>query len=122
LADMKGWTVGTLAGLRYPLLEPAFQTRRLKRDVSSNEDELLDKLRHGQVQAVALERGRAQYWNERVEGSRCQPSESAGSLPVMLRLHPQRRDLLPKLNQAIQALNSQGKLKPLFAFRGGGAP
>ncbi|QEL57664.1 substrate-binding periplasmic protein [Chromobacterium paludis] len=116
LAEMKGWTVGTLAGMHYPLLEPAFQSQRIKRDVSTSEDELLDKLRLGQVQAVALERGRAWYWNHRIEGSRCQLSESAGRLPVMLRLHPQYRDLLPRLNQAIQTLNSQGKLKPLFAL------
>ncbi|MEN3030951.1 transporter substrate-binding domain-containing protein [Chromobacterium amazonense] len=122
LADMKGWTVGTLAGQQYPLLEPAFQAQRLKRDVSSNEDELLDKLRQGQVQAAALERGRALYWNRRAEGSLCQLSESAGSLPVMLRLHPQYRELLPRFNQAIQTLNNQGKLKPLFILRGSIAP
>ncbi|OHX13776.1 transporter substrate-binding domain-containing protein [Chromobacterium sphagni] len=113
----KGWTVGTLAGQSYPLLEPAFQSRRLRRDLSGNEEELLDKLREGRVQAVVLERGRAQYWSRQTEGRRCLPGESAGSVPVMLRLHPQYRGLLPRLNQAIQTLNSQGKLKPLFGAK-----
>ncbi|MGC0154909.1 substrate-binding periplasmic protein [Chromobacterium vaccinii] len=117
LADMKGWTIGMLAGQQYPLLAPALQSQRLKRDTSANEEELLDKLRRGQVQAVVLERGRAQYWNRRPEGSRCLPGDSVGSLPVMLRLHPQHRELLPRLNQAIQALVGQGRLRPLFAGR-----
>ena len=116
-AELKSGTVGTLSGQQYPLLEPAFQSQRLRRDVSGNEEELLDKLREGRVQAVVLERGRARYWSRQTEGRRCQPGESAGSLPVMLRLHPQYRELLPKLNRAIQTLNGQGKLKPLFAAK-----
>ncbi|AXE30413.1 hypothetical protein DK842_11195 [Chromobacterium phragmitis] len=115
LAGLKSGTIGTLLGQRYPSLEPSFRSRKLLRDWSANEDEMLDKLRQGLVQAVVLERRRAQYWSQRDEGGRCQPGESVGSQPVALRLHPQYRELLPRLNQAIQQLNEQGRLRPLFA-------
>ncbi|MFB0826543.1 substrate-binding periplasmic protein [Chromobacterium violaceum] len=115
LSSLKGGTIGTLLGQRYPSLEAAFGSRKLLRDGSANEDEMLDKLRQGRVQAVVLERRRAQYWSRRDEGGRCLPGESVGSLPVSLRLHPQYRELLPRLNQAIQQLNEQGRLRPLFA-------
>ncbi|SUX29914.1 substrate-binding periplasmic protein [Chromobacterium vaccinii] len=115
LASLKGGTIGTLLGQRFPSLESAFASRKLLRDGSANEDEMLDKLRQGRVQAVVLERRRAQYWSRRDEGGRCLPGESLGSLPVALRLHPRYRDLLPGLNQAIQQLHDQGRLRPLFA-------
>ncbi|MTD33350.1 hypothetical protein [Paludibacterium denitrificans] len=38
----------------------------------------------------------------------------AGSSPVMLRIHPQFRQLVPVLNRAIRQLNAEGRLKAIF--------
>ena len=37
--------------------------------------------------------------------------DAVGSVPVMLRLHPQYRQLLPQLDKAIQQLQDNGKLR-----------
>ncbi|UTH76517.1 transporter substrate-binding domain-containing protein [Chromobacterium sp. IIBBL 290-4] len=113
-ADLKGKRIGLLAAQRLPQLEPVFQSQRLTADVAGNEEELLDRLRQGRIQAVVLEQSRAGYWARPAMGGRCQPGAMVASLPVMLRVHPQHRDLVPRLNQAIQNLSIQGKFKSLF--------
>ncbi|OWY39018.1 hypothetical protein CEK28_09005 [Xenophilus sp. AP218F] len=112
--EARNGRLGVPAGLRYPQLDSLFLSRQWQRQDAADEAELLDQLRLGKVQAVVLERGRAEYWSGAAASVGCQPGESAGSVPVMLRLHPQYRGLLPRLNQAIQALGNQGKLRPLF--------
>lgn len=112
--ELRGLTIGTLSGQRFPSLDAAFTSGAIKRDVSANQGELLNRLRLGKTDAVIMDRHQVMYLQQQTGPHRCEPGETVGSTPVMLRLHPQYRQLLPVLNKAIQQLNAEGKLRLIY--------
>lgn len=113
-ADLKGWIVGTLHGQRYPEFDAAFSSGLLRRDDAMTENELISKLRLGRNNVAILDRHQAEWLSHQPADRRCEPGAGAGSSPVMLRIHPQFRQLVPVLNRAIRQLNAEGRLKAIF--------
>ncbi|WP_374424283.1 substrate-binding periplasmic protein [Chromobacterium sp.] len=111
-AGLSGLSVGVLQGRVYPALEPGFASGQLKRMEAASEYDLLGGLRQGRMQAIVLsQRQLDTLLSHSPEAPPCVPGESVGSVPVMLRLHPQYRQLLPQLDKAIQQLQDSGKLR-----------
>ncbi|OQS35989.1 hypothetical protein B0T40_11620 [Chromobacterium haemolyticum] len=111
-ASLNGLSLGVLQGRTYPVLEPGFASGQLKRVEAASESDLLSGLRQGSMQAIVLsQRQLDALLNRAPEAQPCAAGDAVGSVPVMLRLHPQYRQLLPQLDKAIQQLQDNGKLR-----------
>lgn len=111
-ASLSGLSVGVLQGRLYPALEPGFAGGQLKRVEAASESDLLGGLRQGRMQAIVLSQRQLDALLSRApEAPACVAGDGVGSVPVMLRLHPQYRQLLPQLDKAILQLQDSGKLR-----------
>jgi len=114
LDELNGQLVGLLQGQPLAAFEPEFSHHAIHYEMSSSENEVLNKLRLGRVHAVVLEHHQIERLATQPDELRCEPGVLISSQPVMLRLHPQYRQWLNPLNRAISQLHASGKLKTIF--------
>ncbi|WP_293765708.1 ABC transporter substrate-binding protein [uncultured Aquitalea sp.] len=114
LADLRGQPVGVLQGQPVQVFAAEFKRHDVRAEVSQSEAEMLNKLRIGRLPAVVLEKRQLEHQAALPPDSRCEPGAVVSVQQVMLRLHPQHRQLLPAINKAIAQLTANGRLKAIF--------
>lgn len=107
-------TIGTVRGFSYPTLETQIDQGWLKRYDMVDESRLLIAIIDGRLEQAAVSLPFAEIWmNNNARQKDYEFGEIIEKQPVMMRLHPTARSLLPRMNKAIEQLVKSGKMKEL---------
>ncbi|MDM8536574.1 transporter substrate-binding domain-containing protein [Desulfobacterales bacterium HSG17] len=115
-SDLKGKTVGLIRGYIYPTFTKAFANREIIRKDSVTEIHLLRKLEVGRIDQVFINKVTAQYWMKKTPAYKnLEIGDEISSLDVMLRLHPNKKGVLDRLNKALKHLVESGEIDRIYA-------
>ena len=100
--DLSGKTLGLVRGYAYPDLREMFDLGTVHRADALNETQLMAMLAGGRIDQILINKAVAQYtirevpkYGELVLG------DVLGAFDVSMRVHPSKKALLPKLDEAI---------------------
>lgn len=117
--DLSGKTLGLVRGYGYPDLREMFANGTLHRADALNETQLLAMLAGGRMDQILINKAVAQYnirevprYSEFVLG------DVLGSFDVSMRVHPSKKALLPKLDDAIVGMKRSGAITRIYAKYG----
>lgn len=117
--DLSGKTLGLVRGYSYPDLREMIANGTLHRADALNETQLLAMLAGGRMDQILVNKAVAQYtireipkYNEFVLG------DVLGSFDVSMRVHPSKKALLPRLDEAIVAMKRSGAITRIYAKYG----
>ncbi|TIH20265.1 ABC transporter substrate-binding protein [Marinifilum sp. JC120] len=110
-----GKTLGTVAGYTYPVFGPYFADGRIKEHQLKNENKLIQMLIAGRLHQAIMNKDFALYRikTEQLK-NQLAVSRPCNSVPMMIRVHPSRKDALPKLNKAIKKLLDDGTISKIY--------
>ena len=110
--DFEGKTIGCNLGFYYGEgFNEAFEQKRIIRDDAAGSELCLRKLQAGRVDAVILDRLEAGYVMRKIGAD---PDAFAVAYtfrhvsPLSLRLHTSKKNLIPRLNDAIRSMSADG--------------
>lgn len=117
--DLSGRTIGLVRGYTYPDLRELFDSGAVHRSDAVSETQLLAMLAAGRMDQILINKAVAQYnmllvprYREFVLG------DVLGSFDVSMRVHPSKKALLPKLDDAILTLKRSGAIARIYAKYG----
>ncbi|WP_165840065.1 substrate-binding periplasmic protein [Motiliproteus coralliicola] len=114
--SLKGRSVGTIRGYTYPGFTTSLRQGEIERIDVTDEPQLLRLLDSGRINQVFVDRVVQRYWaQQHPRFYRYPTSRTLNRVDVMLRLRPSLTHALPRINQAISLLQSQGVISQLFA-------
>jgi polar amino acid transport system substrate-binding protein len=106
-------------GYTYPDLRELFDRGIVHRSDAVSETQLMAMLAAGRMDQILINKAVAQYnmlltprYREFVVG------DVLGSFDVSIRVHPSKKDLLPKLDEAILAMKRSGAIARIYAKYG----
>ena len=109
--DLRGKTVGVVAGYNYPSFAPFFSDGSIKEHRLKNEDELIKLLLAGRIDQAFMNKKFAQYRiKTRQLGDALVIGDVFSSKDIMIRFHPSKKDAIPRFNKAIQKLTKNGTI------------
>lgn len=117
--DLSGKTLGLVRGYAYPDLREMFENGTVHRADALNEIQLLAMLAGGRIDQILINKAVAQYtireipkYGEFVLG------DVLGAFDVSMRIHPSKKALLPKLDEAIVSMKRSGAITRIYAKYG----
>jgi polar amino acid transport system substrate-binding protein len=117
--DLSGRTIGLVRGYTYPDLRELFDRGIVHRSDAVSETQLMAMLAAGRMDQILINKAVAQYnmlltprYRDFVVG------DVLGSFDVSMRVHPNKKDLLPKLDEAILAMKRSGAIARIYAKYG----
>ena len=117
--DLSGRTIGLVRGYTYPDLRELFETGALHRVDAVSEAQLMAMLAGARIDQILINKAVAQYniretpkYHDFVIG------DVLGSFDVSMRIHPSKKDLLPKLDEAIVSMKRSGAFTRIYAKYG----
>lgn len=117
--DLSGRTIGLVRGYAYPDLREMFDSGAVHRSDAVNETQLMAMLAAGRMDQILINKAVAQYnillvpkYREFVLG------DVLGSYDVSMRIHPNKRALLPTLDEAIVTMKRSGAIARIYAKYG----
>lgn len=117
--DLSGRTIGLVRGYSYPDLRELFESGAVHRADAVSETQLMAMLAAGRIDQILINKAVAQYnillmpkYGELVLG------DVLGSFDVSLRVHPSKKALMPKLDEAILTLKRSGVIARIYAKYG----
>jgi polar amino acid transport system substrate-binding protein len=117
--DLSGRTVGLVRGYTYPDLRELFDSGAVHRADAVSETQLMAMLAAGRMDQILINKAVAQYnilhvpkYREFVLG------DVLGSFDVSMRVHPSKKALLPKLDEAIVSMKRSGAIARIYAKYG----
>ena len=117
--DLSGKTLGLVRGYSYPDLREMFGNGPLHRADALNETQLLAMLAGGRMDQILINKAVAQYTIRDVpKYSEFVLGDVLGSFDVSMRVHPSKKALLPKLDEAIVAMKRSGAITRIYAKYG----
>lgn len=108
--SLQGITVGSNRGFLYPTLEPYFRSGQFRREDGKDDKEILTKLGAGRYDWLVINEAVLDYAQKIQHRKLCLPIAIIGEAEVMLRLHPSKAGMLPRINAAILKLHANGRL------------
>lgn len=113
--DFAGERIGTIAGYHYPEFEAAFNSHLVSRENVDNPRNLLLMLNAKRFKQVFVSKQVKDYWQAQDRASYgCLEGRTVDQAEMMIRVHPARSNILPKLNAAIESLRKSGELDAIF--------
>ncbi|NDV23409.1 ABC transporter substrate-binding protein [Desulfovibrio sp. JC022] len=113
--DFAGETVGTVAGYTYPVFGVYFADGRIKEHQLKSENKLIQMLIADRLHQAIMNKDFALY---RIKTEQLKDqlvvSKPCNSVPMMIRVHPSRKDALPKFNKAIKKLLEDGTISKIY--------
>ena len=117
--DLSGRTIGLVRGYTYPDLRELFDSGLVHRSDAVSEAQLMAMLAAGRMDQILINKAVAQYnmllvpkYREFVLG------DILGSFDVSMRIHPNKKALLPELDEAILAMKRSGAIARIYAKYG----
>ncbi|WP_426340033.1 substrate-binding periplasmic protein [Pseudoduganella sp. S-14] len=117
--DLSGRTIGLVRGYTYPDLRELFDSGLVHRADAVSEAQLMAMLAAGRMDQILINKAVAQYnmlvvpkYREFVLG------DVLGSFDVSMRIHPNKKALLPELDEAILAMKRSGAIARIYAKYG----
>ncbi|WP_426319475.1 substrate-binding periplasmic protein [Pseudoduganella sp. R-43] len=117
--DLSGRTIGLVRGYTYPDLRELFDSGLVHRSDAVSEAQLMAMLSAGRMDQILINKAVAQYnmllvpkYREFVLG------DVLGSFDVSMRIHPNKKALLPELDEAILAMKRSGAIARIYAKYG----
>ena len=117
--DLSGRTIGLVRGYTYPDLRELFDSGLVHRADAVSEAQLMAMLSAGRMDQILINKAVAQYnmllvpkYREFVLG------DVLGSFDVSMRVHPNKKALLPELDEAILAMKRSGAIARIYAKYG----
>ena len=117
--DLSGKMIGLVRGYTYPDLRELFESGVVRRSDAVSESQLMAMLAAGRMDQILINKAVAQYnmllvpkYRKLVLG------DVLGSFDVSMRVHPSKRALLPKLDEAIGTLKRSGAIARIYAKYG----
>lgn len=111
-------TIGTIHGYKYPALEKAFAEKKLLRDDAEDEESNINKLIYGRIKYASTDEMFYQYFKKKHPEHFAKLSKEylvVNELPIQCALSTHSKLSLEKLNHAIDAIITSGKLKRIFS-------
>lgn len=110
-----GQRIGTIAGFHYPEFDAAFSSGVIQRENVDNHRRLLLMLNAHRFDQIFISKHIKDYWIGQ-DSARygCTEGRTVDQGAMMLRLHPARANVLPRLNAAIATLRKSGELDAIF--------
>ncbi|ATQ78562.1 hypothetical protein CR152_31630 [Massilia violaceinigra] len=117
--DLTGRTIGLVRGYSYPELRELFDSGAVHRSDAVSETQLMAMLAAGRMDQILINKAVAQYsilqtpkYSEFVVG------DVLGSYDVSIRVHPSKKALLPKLDEAILIMKRSGAITRIYGKYG----
>ncbi|WP_320171995.1 transporter substrate-binding domain-containing protein [Maridesulfovibrio sp.] len=113
--DLIGKTVGTVRGYSYLVYGPYFEDGRIRSYPMENDGKLIQMLVAGRLDQAILDKEYAQYQikKENLQG-KLVAEKPFVAIDMMMRVHPDKKDALPRLNKALQKLISNGTIEGIY--------
>ncbi len=116
LSDMKGRTLGGIAGFVYPEFAKEIQAGQIKRDDSKDREMMIQKLIKQRVDAIILPRVVAEYWIKTEDKDRAlRLGPSVSKRAIAFRFHASKKAGLKRFDKALKQLIDKGKIREIFA-------
>ncbi len=117
--DLSGRTVGLVRGYTYPDLRELFDSGAVHRIDAVSETQLLAMLAAGRMDQILINKAVAQYNIQKVPKYRAfVVGGHLGSFDVSMRVHPSKKALLLKLDEAILSMKRSGAIARIYAKYG----
>lgn len=117
--DLSGRTLGLVRGYTYPDLRELFDSGAVHRSDAVSETQLMAMLAAGRMDQILINKAVAQYNIFQVPKYRdFVVGDVLGSFDVSLRVHPSKKALLPKLDEAILKMKRSGAIARIYAKYG----
>jgi ABC-type amino acid transport substrate-binding protein len=110
--QLNGLIIGMVRGYTYKVLDPAFDSKRLIKLETSQDEALLKLLLNKRVSAVAMVDDTFDLLLARnhLDARRFRQGAELTEAPLVFKLQPQYAQWLPRINQAIKTLRDSGEL------------
>ncbi len=115
LQDLKGKTIGTVRGYFYPGYMDEFAKKTIIRHDSTSEKQLLKMLAKGRLVQVFIDKAFAQYWMKESPAYKdFKIGNTINELDIMMRVHPQKKHHVSKINKALKQLLKAGTIEAIY--------
>ena len=114
-AALRGKRIGVVRGYQYPGFTRLFESGEIERYDTNGESQLLKMLLLGRLDQVIINKDLALYrMQESLEYQGLETGFPVSSVDVMLRIHPNKGEALPRLNAAIKQLMDSGRIERIW--------
>lgn len=107
--------VGAVRGYRYPRFEDNFTTGLMRREDGDNEQQLMVLLHRKRVDLVLVGKMPALHHMKVNPEYRFEVDRAIDSVPVSFRVNKAKKELLPRLNRALNAMLKDGTIERIIA-------
>jgi polar amino acid transport system substrate-binding protein len=114
--DLFGRRVGVVRGFTYPWFEEAFDSGKIKRVLNKSENLLIKQLFAKHIDQIFISKTSIEYikkndptFHEITIG------DVVSSVEVMMRVHPNKSELLPRLNKALKQMIDDKSIEEIIA-------
>jgi len=114
--DLFGKTVGVVRGFTYPRFEEAFALGDIERVFNTSEELLIKQLKAKRIDQIFASKASIEYMKKREPAlSDLVIGDVVSSVEVMMRIHPTKLELLPKINKALKQMIDDKSIENIFA-------
>ncbi|OZG74342.1 hypothetical protein BTA51_04840 [Hahella sp. CCB-MM4] len=113
--DLRGKRIGVVRGYQYPGFTELFLSGEIERYDLTGESQLLEMLVLGRLDQVIINKDMALYRMQQDPAyQKLEVGYQVSSVNVMLRIHPNKKEALPRLNAAIKQLIDHGRIEQIW--------
>jgi len=114
--DLFGRKVGIVRGFTYPRFESAFTLRKIEQILNKSEDLLVKQLLRKRVDQIFISKRSVEYMKKHDPAlSKLVVGDVVSSVEVMMRVHPTKLELLPRLNKALKQMINDKSIEKIIA-------
>lgn len=114
-SDLLDEIVGIARGFSYPRFDAAFSTDAIVRVNNVSQTHLMEQLLKSRFKQIFVGLNTIRYFQAtRPEYQVLEIGNVVDEQKVMMRVHPQNAELMPRLNQAIAQLKAKGEIKRIY--------
>ncbi|MBU2712911.1 substrate-binding periplasmic protein [Zooshikella harenae] len=113
--DLEGKRIGVIRGYQYPSFTQFFQSGAILRVDMTKESQLLGMLELGRLDQIIINKYLALYqMKQHPDYKNFEVGYEVSSVDIMLRIHPNKAEALPRFNNAIKQLIDSGTIEQIW--------
>mgnify|MGYP003386203804 FL=1 len=114
--DLFGRKVGIVRGFTYPWFESAFASGKIKKILNKSEGLLVKQLMAKRIDQIFISKSSIEYMKKNAPSlSNIVVGDVVSSVEVMMRVHPEKIELLPRLNKALKQMIDDKSIEKIIA-------
>ncbi len=114
--DLFGRKIGIVRGFTYPWFESAFTLGKIKQILNKSEGLLVKQLLIKRINQIFISKLSIEYMKRQDPTlSELVIGDVVSSVEVMMRVHPSKSELLPRLNKALKQMVDDKSIEKIFA-------